>query len=71
MVNAKKHKALLEDKDTRINKQATRSFLLSNNSKKKYKSLSKLFETKYQSHNKTLDSIAERKTKNKEAIVWI
>lgn len=71
MVNANKHKKLLNDTETRIKKQKERKLLLSNNSRKKYNSLSKLYETQHQAHNKTLDNIAESKIKNKEAVIWI
>lgn len=71
MVNANKHKKLLNDTETRIKKQKERKLLLSNNSRKKYNSLSKLYETQHQAHNRTIDSIAESKIKNKEAVIWI
>lgn len=71
MVNADKHRKLLDDTETRIRKQKERSLLLSNNARKKYNSLSKLYETQHQAHNKILDNIAETKLKNKEALQWI
>ena len=71
MVNANKHRKLLNDTETRIKKQKERKFVLSNNAKKKYKSLSKLYETQHQAHNKTINSIVETKIKNKEAVIWI
>ena len=63
MVNAEKHRALLNDTETRLRKQKERKLLLSNNSKKKYNRLSKVYETQHQAHNKTLDNIAEKKQK--------
>lgn len=71
MVNANKHRKLLNDTETRIKKQKERKLLLSNNAKKKFRSLSKVYETQHQAHNKTLDNIAESKMKNKEAVIWI
>lgn len=71
MVNANKHRKLLNDTETRIKKQKMRRLLLSNNAKKDYESLNKLYETRHQAHNKTLSNIAENKLKNKEGIVWI
>ena len=38
MVNANKHRALLNDTETRLKKQKERKLLLSNNAKKKYNS---------------------------------
>ena len=70
MVNAEKHRALLNDSETRLRKQKERKLLLSNNSKKKYNRLSKVYETQHQAHNKTLDNIAEKKAKSKEALIW-
>ena len=71
MVNAKKHKQLLADTETRIRKQKESKLLISNNSKKKYNKLSKQYATQHQAHNKTLDYIADNKLKNKEAVIWI
>ena len=71
MVNANKHRKLLNDTETRIKKQKERKLLLSNNAKKKYNSLSKQYETQHQAHNKTINNMAENKVKNKEAVIWI
>ena len=71
MVNADKHRKLLNDTETRIRKQKERKLVLSNNAKKKYNSLNKLYETQHQAHNKTLNGIVEKKLKNKEAVIWI
>ena len=71
MVSAEKHKKLLNDTATRLRKQKERRLLLSNNAKKEYNSLSKLYQTQHQAHNKTIDNIAEKKIKNKEAVIWI
>lgn len=71
MVNANKHRELSKDYETRFRKQQERKLLLSNNAKKDYKSLSRLYETRHQAHNKTINNIADKKLKNKEALIWI
>ncbi len=71
MVNANKHRKLLNDTETRIKKQKERKLLLSNNARKKYNSLSKLYETQHQAHNKTIEFMADNKLKKKEAVIWI
>lgn len=71
MVNANKHRALISDTETRIKKQKQRKLLLSNNAKKDYNSLSKLYETQHQAHNKSINFMVDNKLKNKEALQWI
>lgn len=71
MVNAQKHKELLADTDTRLRKQKERKLLLSNNARKQYNELSKIYETQHQAHNKTIEFMADNKLKKREAVIWI
>ena len=69
MVNANKHRKLLNDTETRVRKQAQRKLLLSNNAKKCYNSLNKYYETQQQAQNNVFSFMVDNKVKNKEPVI--
>ena len=65
MVSVEKHKALLNDKETRVNKRLNKMLLLSNNAKKKDKKENEFLEANIGKHG----VIEIRKTNTKRGIL--